>query len=167
VALQGVSGSIAPVFIRWPYSPETFDRVLRNRRYMKLGLQGVTIVDSSGDSGVAGRNGGCCINPGCAPSADGTIVSLYVNSTTGYLETTGKTFVPHFPDSCPYLTSVSATMIKPNASVWDPEEAAMAPGPVPFYSGGGFSNVFSMPEYQRGALGYYFDEHMPPYTSAQ
>jgi hypothetical protein len=29
VALQGVSGSTATVFIRWPYSPKTFDRVLR------------------------------------------------------------------------------------------------------------------------------------------
>ena len=30
VALQGVSGSTATVFIRWPYSLHTFDRVLRN-----------------------------------------------------------------------------------------------------------------------------------------
>jgi len=29
VALQGVSGSTATVFIRWPYSLHTFDRVLR------------------------------------------------------------------------------------------------------------------------------------------
>jgi hypothetical protein len=28
--LQGVSGSTATVFVRWPYSPETFDRVLCN-----------------------------------------------------------------------------------------------------------------------------------------
>jgi tripeptidyl-peptidase I len=132
---------------------------------MKLGLQGVTIIVSSGDSGVAGRDGGCCINPGCSPSADGSIISLYINSTTGF--PAGQTFVPHFPDSCPYLTSVGATMIKLNASVWASEQAAMEPGPVPFYSGGGFSNVFSMPEYQRGALNYYFDKHLPSYASAQ
>ncbi|PMD12023.1 subtilisin-like protein [Hyaloscypha hepaticicola] len=117
--------------------------------YMKLGLQGVTIIVSSGDSGVAGREGGCCINPGYAPSADGSIISLYINSTTGFPATTGKTFVPHFPDSCPYLTSVGATMIKPNSSVKTPEQAAKKLGPVPFYSGGGFSN------------------HLPPYTPAQ
>jgi subtilase family serine protease len=55
-------------------------------------------------------------------------------------------------------------MIKLNASLWDPEQAVIEPGPVPFYSGGGLSNVFSMPNYQRGALSYYFDKHMPPYT---
>jgi tripeptidyl-peptidase-1 len=134
---------------------------------MKLGLQGVTIIVSSGDSGVAGREGGCCINPGYAPSADGSIISLYINSTTGFPATTGKTFVPHFPDSCPYLTSVGATMIKPNSSVKTPEQAAKKLGPVPLYSGGGFSNVFSMPDYQRRALDHYFDQHLPPYTPAQ
>ena len=30
MALQGVSGSTATVFIRWPYSLHTFDRVLRS-----------------------------------------------------------------------------------------------------------------------------------------
>lgn len=140
---------------------------MHHRRYLKLGLQGVTIIVSSGDNGVAGREGACCVNPGCAPSADGTIVSLYINTTTGLPETTGTTFVPRFPDSCPYLTSVGATMIKSNASVLAPEQAVASPGPVPYYSGGGFSNIFSIPDYQRGALGYYFDKHPPPYTSAQ
>ena len=134
---------------------------------MKLGLQGVTIIVSSGDGGVGGSEGGCCINPDCAPSSNGSIISLFANSTTGFPETTGKTFVPSFPPSCPYLTSVGATMIRPNGSVFDPEQAAEKPGPVNFASGGGFSNVFSAAEYQRLALEYYFDKHLPPYTSAQ
>lgn len=30
-----------------------------------------------------------------------------------------------------------------------------------------YSNVFSLPDYQAGALETYFTEHAPPYTSAQ
>jgi hypothetical protein len=36
VALQGSSGSTATVFIRWPYSLHTFDRVLRICQYIKF-----------------------------------------------------------------------------------------------------------------------------------
>jgi hypothetical protein len=48
VALQGVSGSTATVFIRWPYSPKTFDRVLRiyNENEMsQTAVCGLTIID--------------------------------------------------------------------------------------------------------------------------
>lgn len=39
-------------------------------------------------------------------------------------------------------------MVKPNATVFEPEIAAMAV----VYSGGGFSNYFAMPEYQKDAV---------------
>ena len=35
-------------------------------RYMKLGMQGVTVVYSSGDYGVAGNGGQCCTKAKCA-----------------------------------------------------------------------------------------------------
>ncbi|KAF7888155.1 uncharacterized protein EAF02_002696 [Botrytis sinoallii] len=104
--------------------------------YLKLGLQGVTVLYSSGDYGVAG-NGGVC--------------------------GAGNTFNPSFPGTCPYITAVGATQVKPNATVTQPEEAAESV----IYSGGGFSNVFSTPDYQTDALATYFAEHLPPYTSAQ
>ncbi|KAG1727664.1 peptidase S8/S53 domain-containing protein [Suillus paluster] len=80
--------------------------------YAKLGLLGVTVLYSSGDSGVAGSNG-YCLNPDGTQTADGAI------------------FNPSFPATCPYVTSVGATQI--------------------IYSGGGFSNYFGMPDYQKGA----------------
>ncbi|KAG1738203.1 subtilisin-like protein, partial [Suillus lakei] len=97
--------------------------------YAKLGLMGVTFLYSSGDAGVGG-NGGYCLNADGTPSADGTI------------------FNPSFPATCPYVTAVGATQVSPGQSVWDPENAC----DQVIYSGGGFSNYFSMPDYQRGAV---------------
>ncbi|KAA6409887.1 MAG: subtilisin [Lasallia pustulata] len=110
--------------------------------YMKLGLQGVTVLYSSGDYGVAG-NRGQCIDP-----ASGR----YNNGTTGK-------FNPSFPGTCPYITSVGATQIKPNASITQPEEACE----TVIYSGGGFSNVFPLPAYQASAVQSWFANHPPPY----
>ena len=115
------------------------------QEYMKLGLQGTTILYSSGDYGVAG-NGGQCI------AANGS----YNDGTSGR-------FNPSFPGTCPYVTSVGATQIKPGASVTAPEEACE----TVIFSGGGFSNVFPMPSYQSAAVKAFFANHPPPYTSAQ
>lgn len=68
-------------------------------------------------------------------------------------------FNPSFPGTCPYITAVGATQVKPGASVTQPEEAAESV----IYSGGGFSNVFSTPSYQTSALATYFKNHLPPY----
>lgn len=57
---------------------------------MKLGMQGVTVVYSSGDNGVAG-NGGACLGPNNTQPEDGT------------------RFNPGFPSACPYITAVGAT----------------------------------------------------------
>ncbi|KAH7925311.1 subtilisin-like protein [Leucogyrophana mollusca] len=112
--------------------------------YAKLGLMGVTILYSSGDDGVAG-NDDYCLNPNGTQTADGTM------------------FDPSFPGTCPYVTSVGATMMKPNASVYDaqPEMACMEV----IYSGGGFSNYFAMPEYQKEAVDYYLQTYPPDYPA--
>ncbi|RFU29102.1 hypothetical protein B7463_g7233, partial [Scytalidium lignicola] len=110
--------------------------------YMKLGLQGVTIVYSSGDFGVAG-NRGVCIDP---------VTGGFNNGTSGK-------FNPTFPGTCPYVTSVGATQVNPGASVTQPEQAAESV----IFSGGGFSNVFTLPSYQSAAMKSYFQNHNPPY----
>ncbi|KAL8835046.1 MAG: hypothetical protein Q9170_003474 [Blastenia crenularia] len=117
--------------------------------YMKLGLAGVTILYSSGDYGVAGNGGQCCTKAKCA---GGT----YNSGASG-------TFNPSFPGTCPYVTSVGATQIVPGASVTAPEEACE----TVIYSGGGFSNVFPLPSYQKSAVTSYFTNHNPPYTATQ
>lgn len=119
--------------------------------YMKLGLAGVSILYSSGDNGVAGNNGQCCTKAKCA---GGT----YNTGTTG-------TFNPSFPGTCPYVTSVGATQIKPNGLVTatTPEEACE----TVIFSGGGFSNNFAIPAYQSSAVATYFANHNPTFTATQ
>jgi tripeptidyl-peptidase I len=110
--------------------------------YMKLGLQGVTIVYSSGDAGVGG-NGDQCID---------TLTGAYNNGTSGI-------FNPSFPGSCPYVLSVGATQILNGSTVHTPESACQRV----ILSGGGFSNVFALPDYQKDAMNVYFRDHPPPY----
>lgn len=74
---------------------------------------------------------------------------------------TDSIFNPSFPGTCPYITSVGATQVKPGATVTQPEEAAESV----IYSGGGFSNVFPLPSYQKSAVASYFAKHNPPYGS--
>ena len=85
--------------------------------FAQLGARGVSIIFSSGDTGV----GSAC------QSNDGT------NRTR---------FLPIFPASCPFVTSVGGT--------WhvEPEEAI-------YFSSGGFSDRFPRPAYQDDAVGTY------------
>ncbi|KAN0081424.1 Peptidase S8/S53 domain containing protein [Tylopilus felleus] len=110
--------------------------------YGKLGLLGVTFVYSSGDNGVAG-NSGNCLNPNNTQTMD------------------GKIFNPGFPATCPYVTAVGATQVSPGKSVLDPESACEQV----IYSGGGFSNYFSMPSYQESAVSTYLKDYPPAYPS--
>jgi len=72
-------------------------------------------------------------------------------------------FNPSFPGTCPYITSVGATMVKPGAMVTQaqPEMACMDV----IYSGGGFSNYFAMPSYQQEAVDYYLKTYPPDYPA--
>ncbi|OBZ66378.1 Aorsin [Grifola frondosa] len=112
--------------------------------YAKLGLMGTTILYSSGDSGVAG-NGDACLDP------DGTV------------DYNGVIFNPTFPAGCPYITSVGGTQVDPGASVTDPESAWMVLDV--FYSSGGFSNVFAIPDYQKSTVQGYLKNYPPPYST--
>ncbi|ATY62440.1 aorsin endoprotease precursor [Cordyceps militaris] len=95
--------------------------------FLKLGLQGVTVVVSSADCGPAGQSCQCTDAP---------------NNTSRFRPTT--------PASCPYVTVVGGTQLPPNASVLDQEVAFYhtAPSGKISSSGGGFSDVFSAPSWQ-------------------
>ncbi|KAF8526061.1 subtilisin-like protein [Hysterangium stoloniferum] len=112
--------------------------------YGKLGLLGTTILYSSGDRGVAGRNNIC----------------IFPNGTRS---THAPGFLPSFPGTCPFITSVGATQVNPGAKVTDPESACEQV----IFSGGGFSNVFAVPDYQKAAQAEFFARHNPPYNSTQ
>lgn len=106
---------------------------------MKLGMQGVSVILASGDSGVAAR--GTDDN-----NADGCLG-------------TGQVFNPDFPASCPYVTALGATYL--TGAVGSDEEVAV----TRFPSGGGFSNIYPRPSYQDTAVENYFSTANPPYES--
>ncbi|KAJ5133090.1 hypothetical protein N7448_001881 [Penicillium atrosanguineum] len=101
--------------------------------FMKLGMQGVSVVVASGDSGVAGASS--CLGED------------------------GKVFNPDFPASCPYLTAVGATVIPLGAGATEHKEEAVSRFP----SGGGFSNIYEHPDYQAQAVADYFSTAKPSY----
>lgn len=88
--------------------------------YAQLGARGVSVIFASGDSGV----GGSCV------SNDGT----------------GRTrFMPTFPATCPFVTSVGGTYgVNPEKAVG--------------FSGGGFSEYFQRPAYQDESVHGYLDQ---------
>ncbi|TVY38071.1 Aorsin [Lachnellula occidentalis] len=127
---------------------------------MKLGLQGHTILTSSGDFGVAGFPGEDGDERGClsAGRSNGTIYN------------------PDYPSGCPYITSVGATRLYPHQTVKDPESAmqvdiaafnlATGDGPTDpalqfFATGGGFSNYFCPPSYQAQEVSCYLKKELP------
>ncbi|KAL4746419.1 hypothetical protein BDW72DRAFT_207340 [Aspergillus terricola var. indicus] len=105
-----------------------------NRRqcyeWMKLGLQGVSVVAASGNNGVA--TGGC-------RGADRSVF------TPGFL-------------ICPYITTVGGTYLPAGGDPYNPPEAAVDPTITPgnWSSGGGFSNIYERPTYQASAVEEYF-----------
>ncbi|KAI0277733.1 subtilisin-like protein [Russula brevipes] len=97
--------------------PEDYARSVCNL-FARLGSMGVSVLFSSGDSGVGG--GSCHTNDG----------------------TNRVQFIPMFPASCPFVTTVGGTtQVNPEVAV--------------SFSGGGFSNYFSRPGYQDGAVSAY------------
>ncbi|KAJ6622436.1 Pro-kumamolisin, activation domain-containing protein [Mycena sp. CBHHK59/15] len=112
--------------VRSPALSKTWPLTFCVQRVRELGLMGVTFLYSSGDNGVAG-NSALCLN------ADGS------------QSTSGTRFNPTFPGSCPYITSVGATQVLPGHTVLNPESACASV----IYSGGGFSNYFAIPDYQK------------------
>ncbi|RDW69349.1 subtilisin-like protein [Coleophoma cylindrospora] len=113
------------------------------QEFMKLGLQGVSVVFASGDSGVAGPTGS--------------------NSPNGCLNG-GTVFSPDFPATCPYITTVGATSLPAGAKANAHAEVAV----TSFPSGGGFSNIYATPDYQQDAVASYLQgPNKPTYPSYQ
>jgi len=118
--------------------------------YLKLGLQGISWLFASGDAGVGND---------IAPSGD--------DGPTGCLGPNYDIFNPTWPNTCPYVTNVGATKVYPGHTVFEPESAvydvAGDPYNLNYSSGGGFSNIFPVPDYQQKAVATFFADHDPPY----
>lgn len=100
-----------------------------NQEFGKLGLLGVTILASSGDSGALGDDSDCY---------------------------GGVEYVASFPASASYVTAVGGThrgsTITVDADIQTTGETAWS------YSGGTFSIYFETPEWQQNAYDHYFDQ---------
>jgi tripeptidyl-peptidase-1 len=101
--------------------------------WMKLGLQGVTVVASAGDAGVG---------PKVCNGASGNI------------------FAPDYLSTCPYILSVGSTeWDRYNQSTPPtPGQKLHEVATKRFPGGGGFSNVFGVPSYQQEAVATYFEQ---------
>ena len=124
--------------------------------WMKLGLQGVSVFFASGDSGVANR-----FNSGYENEC--------LNADDLYVDVNGTRYAPSFPSNCPYVTAVGATDLL-NGSIFGGERAVSDPNPnntkLDYYSGGGFSNYFPLPDYQKDAVTNYLTNYPPPYDGS-
>ncbi|KAH8816601.1 putative alkaline serine protease AorO [Xylogone sp. PMI_703] len=81
----------------------------------------------------------------------------------GCIGTDFTIFTPDDMSSCPYVLSVGGSTLPPNLQPGDPETA-----PMTFTPGGGFSNVYLAPDYQKDTIESYFknhDPHVPFYTT--
>jgi len=115
-----------------------------NVEFQKIGLRGVSLFASSGDSGANGRTDGYCSE---------------------------KHLNPTFPAASPYVTAVGATQIvSPQTNLQNPpsvcssgsvtcvsggQETAVSYAQAHFASGGGFSNQAARPSYQTAAVDAY------------
>lgn len=115
--------------------PMNYERRQCNE-YMKLGLQGKSMIFASGDRGVQEHfnvRGPLCLGE------------------------KRRKFGPNNPVNCPFVTGVGATLLLEDGKT----EVAVRR----FGSGGGFSNIFPRPKYQEDAVSTYLNEHTPSYES--
>ncbi|RLN37852.1 hypothetical protein BBJ28_00000492 [Nothophytophthora sp. Chile5] len=108
---------------------------------IKMGLRGITVLVAGGDDGVTG------LRPEFekVPTADMC-----------------KQSGPQWPSSSPYITTVGATMLlsksqqaeKPFFHTQEEVVCSVENGGI-ITSGGGFSNIYPIPEYQRSAVARY------------
>lgn len=90
-----------------------------------------------------------------------------IDGPTGCLGPNLDIFNPTWPNGCPYVTNVGATKVYPGKTISDPESAVFDPAGHPYHvnfsSGGGFSNVYPIPDYQKNAVATFFKKYNPPY----
>jgi len=118
---------------------------------IKMGLRGITVLIAGGDDGVTGLR----------PEFE-KVPAEEICKQSG----------PQWPSSSPYITTVGATMLltkaqqaaKPFFHTKEEVICSVENGGI-ITSGGGFSNVYAMPEYQRAAVERYLKTRNIPATT--
>lgn len=125
------------------------------KEFLKLGLRGTSVLVSSGDAGVA--------------QEDGDGIPSNGNQTDSCEGLDGLVFSPSFPATCPYTTTVGATMLQHGQTAKDAETVMSQSMLISEFqkfvstSSGGFSNYFKQPWYQNATLENYFKHYDPGY----
>ncbi|KAI6714846.1 hypothetical protein PZA11_005130 [Diplocarpon coronariae] len=103
------------------------------RTFAALGARGVSVLVSSGDNGLGGEDAAACPSKHFGKNGRKSIE-----------------FIPSFPASCPYVTTVGATeQFQPEVAAWRPSRPGLGGVKEAYFaSGSGFSNYFSRPAYQ-------------------
>ena len=131
-----------PSYVKQVNAWDTFERV--DTEFAKLGLRGVTVVAASGDNGPFSFG---IPNPYQSWSSPDTPCS----------------FQPSFPGSMPHVVAVGGTT--GGKDPFKPERAAAVESGGKITTGGGFSDVFPQPEWQKLAVQRYLKQHaydLPP-----
>lgn len=131
-----------PSYVKQVNAWDTLERV--DTEFAKLGLRGVTVVAASGDNGPFSFG---IPNPYQSWSSPDTPCS----------------FQPSFPGSMPHVVAVGGTT--GGKDPFKPERAAAVESGGKITTGGGFSDVFPQPEWQKLAVQRYLKQHaydLPP-----
>lgn len=103
------------------------------KQFAQVGARGTSLFFSSGDSGLGGTD------------------KCYTNDGKNTYQ-----FIPDFPASCPYVTTVGATMnFEPEEVAYRASRNTSAGFRDLYASGSGFSNYFARPSYQDKAVPKY------------
>ncbi|TFK38001.1 peptidase S8/S53 domain-containing protein [Crucibulum laeve] len=109
--------------------------------FAKLGLMGVTVIYSAGNTGTAAAQGGYCLDD------------------NGSMNPNATNFNPAWPASCPWVTAVGGTQVIAGSTPGNgtAEEVWNQDMTMGFFEsgGGGFSNRFPMPDYQKTPVNNY------------
>ncbi|KAK0625070.1 Pro-kumamolisin, activation domain-containing protein [Bombardia bombarda] len=118
------------------FEHELPDNYLRRQclEIMKLGLRGVTVIESSGDYGVGGRR---------------------LDPHAGCLGPDRDIYSPRLMSNCPYILSVGATVLVDDCRH---KGKFVERATTSFASGGGFSNIFETPAWQAKHVKGYIDK---------
>lgn len=87
--------------------------------------------------------------------------TIFSSGDSGVGDADATEFQPGSEASCPYVTTVGATQLPENGTFRDQETAVRS-----FGSGGGFSNVWPLPSYQKAAMANYYKHYAPSYNSS-
>ncbi|KAG6810219.1 hypothetical protein H0H92_012845 [Tricholoma furcatifolium] len=106
----------------------------------KLGLMGITVLYAAGNTGVSGVQSGYCLDE------------------NGTMNPNATHFAPSWPASCPWVTAVGGTQVMTGAEAVPGSEEVWNQEVIPGFfesGGGGFSNRFPAPAYQKQTVENY------------